>query len=126
MVVEEDQKKDLKVAPHLKEVHLHPKHFYKMNVQGAMAILNHDTTAAIKYYITKEKIGLEHLTTAWFLELVYKWYIIMSSRVTKHGLSKNNVTEFTDTTTFLEDFMKIIVNIHIVESGYWKPVQTGI
>lgn len=45
-----------------------------MKVQGAMAILNHDVSAAIKYYIAKGKIEEKHITTAWFLQYIHKWY----------------------------------------------------
>lgn len=47
-VIEEDKKVDLKIAPYLKEIYIQPNHFDKMKVQGAMAILNHDVSAALK------------------------------------------------------------------------------
>ena len=125
-VVEEDNKMELKIAPYLKETHLNPNHYQKMAVQGAMAILNHDTSAAIKFYISKGKISQNHLTTAWFLELIYKWYSILSSRSAKLGLSKNNMVEYEETLKFLKDMIHITSNIKIGQKGHWKPIQTGI
>lgn len=125
-VIEEDKNVDLKIAPYLKEIHVQPQHFDKMKVQGAMALLNHDVAAAIKYYIARGKIAEKHLTTAWFLEIVHKWYNIMTSRIIKHGLSKRNMDEYNATIDFLKEFVEITRNIYIGSKRHWKPLQTGI
>jgi hypothetical protein len=83
-----------------------------MKIQGAMAILNHDVSAAIKFYIAKGKIPEKHLTTAWFLEYIHKWYNIMSARTVKLGLSKNNMDENNAKVNFLEEILHITTNIH--------------
>jgi hypothetical protein len=126
MVIEADKNVDLKIAPYLKEIYIQPNHYDKMKVQGAMAILNHDVSAAIKFYISKGKIPEKHLTTAWFLEYTHKWYNIMSARTVKLGLSKNNMDEYNATVNFLEEILHITTNIHIGSGGYWKPFQKGI
>jgi hypothetical protein len=126
IVAEEDKKVHLKVAPYLKECHLELNHFDKMKVQGAMAILSHDVSAAIKYYISKGKIEQKHLTTSWFLEIIHKWYNIMSARTATQSLSTYNRDEYNTTISFLKEIIKITVNMYVGENGHWKPLQAGL
>nr|XP_015833635.1 PREDICTED: uncharacterized protein LOC107397558 [Tribolium castaneum] len=125
-VVEEEKKVEIKIAPYLREKYLNPNHFDKMKVQGAMAILNHDTSAAIKYYISRGKISQEHSTTSWFIEIIHKWFSIMSSRYIKDGLSKRNSDEYLQTLDFLNEVIHVTNHLYVGTRGYWKPIQTGI
>ena len=73
-------------------------------------------TDAIQFYISKGKISQNHLT-AWFLEIIHKWYNIMSSRSGKLDLSKNNMVE--ETLKFLKDMLHVTLNIKIGQKGHW-------
>lgn len=56
IVLSEDSKVALKVAPRLKENLIQPGHFDKMNVGFALALVNRDVAAGIKFYIDQNKI----------------------------------------------------------------------
>lgn len=64
VVISEDKKLDLKMAPRLKENMIKPGHFDKMNVGFALAVVNRDVGAAIRHYIGENKLDRKHLTTA--------------------------------------------------------------
>ncbi|KAH9372434.1 hypothetical protein HPB48_010491 [Haemaphysalis longicornis] len=105
-----DAERDLKLAPHLKPAYLDQDHFAKMNVASAVAVLNHSVGAAIRVR--------EALTTAWFVERVYRWFTLMTSRQT---LMMRQLA-------FLKEFMEIFAHVSIKKSNQrdqFKPVQAG-
>lgn len=51
-----------------------------MSVGLALALVNRDVAAAIKYYISINKLDSTTHTTAWFLEMFEKWYSVMNCR----------------------------------------------
>lgn len=63
---------ELKVAPRLKKNVIQPNHYEKMSVGLALALVNRDIAAAIKYYIGTNKLDSTAYTTAWFLEMFEK------------------------------------------------------
>ncbi|KAH9374963.1 hypothetical protein HPB48_022621 [Haemaphysalis longicornis] len=75
-----DAERDLKLAPHLKPAYLDQDHFAKMNVASAVAVLNHSVGAAIRVLVSLGRMEEEALTTAWFVERVYRWFTLMTSR----------------------------------------------
>ena len=77
-----------------------------------MPILNHETSATIKFYISNRKIAQNHLTV-WFLEIIHMWYNIMSCRSAKLGLSKNNMVEYEEALKLPKDMLHITSNIKI-------------
>ena len=61
---------DLKIAPHLKEVHVNPGQYQKMKVNLAAQVLSHTTATALKFCVDRKLICPEALTTAWFLQTI--------------------------------------------------------
>ena len=82
--------KDLKLAPKLTNVILNPGHFGKMKVSHALNFFSHSISSALRYLVECEGYDKSHLTTAWFLDFVNKWFDLMSSRHPVMALSKCN------------------------------------
>ncbi|KAL3226642.1 hypothetical protein MRX96_024842 [Rhipicephalus microplus] len=72
-----DAKHQLKLLPHLKLRDLDPSNFEKMNVATAHALFHHATAAGLRYFVHKNHLPEEALTTAFFLEQVFRWFAIM-------------------------------------------------
>lgn len=129
VLVEEDAKHDLKLAPHLKPKHLDGTHYDKMNVSCAVAVLNHAVAAGIKYLVEARKLPEKALTTAWFLEQVHRWFTLITSRSFSVAMSKAKENKHDEAVTFLKGFMKLFQNLNIRKAGQadaFKPVQAGV
>lgn len=127
-LVKLDAKHNLKIAPHLKEVCLGQGHFEKMKVGLAFSLFNHDTAAALRYLVQIGKLKKKALTTAWFFEVVFKWFKIMTSRTTKLAISRLDDVKYEDTISFLHDVVKLFESLKIGDpvKAQWKPIQTGV
>ncbi|EEC12827.1 hypothetical protein IscW_ISCW008640, partial [Ixodes scapularis] len=125
-----DSTLQLNIAPHLKPARLDPGHFEKMKVGLVFSLLNHDTAAALRFLVQRGDMPQDALTTAWFIEVVFKWFKIMTSRTTKLAISKHNEVKFDDTVLFLQDTIRLFESLEIIDldddKHAWKPVQTGI
>lgn len=127
-LVDFQEKRDLKLAHKLTSDHLDDKHFDKMKVSRATTVLSHDVSCGIKF-IAEESKDDSGLTTAWFIELVSKWFSLMTSRNPVMALSKFNKKEYHDTIKFLEEVIVVFRNLRIVGNNnkvIWKPIQTGV
>ncbi|KAH8019447.1 hypothetical protein HPB51_019469 [Rhipicephalus microplus] len=130
-VVEVDAKADLKLAPHLKEACVQPGHFEKMKVGFAFSLFNNDTAAALRMLVEAKDDEInktDALTTAWFVETVFKWFKLMSSRTTKLAISHFDEQRYKETVTFLKGMIDLFEKIEIGTDAKkcWKPIQTGI
>lgn len=108
---------DLKLAPHIKEKHLNSLYFDKMDVGSAYTFLNHAVGAAIKYLVQEGIIGEETLTRAWFLELVFKWFSLMTSRTIKLAVSELNPKKHEEAVTLLEKVGYIFSRLSFYKQG---------
>jgi hypothetical protein len=104
-VISEDTKVDLKAASRLKENIIKPGHFDKIKVGYALALINRDVATGIKFYIDENKIDKKSYTTAWFFEMMHKWFCIMNCRSAKLAISHNKEEEYSDTISFLKDII---------------------
>ncbi|KAG8226417.1 hypothetical protein J437_LFUL012513 [Ladona fulva] len=120
-----DSGNQLKLAPLLRESCLQPNHFEKMKVGLAIALLNHQTGAAIEYAVETNKISKDALTTAWFLKLMHRWFNVVASRTKCMALSREEGDDG-ETLAFLKKVRDIFTQIKIGGKGNWKPVQTGV
>lgn len=120
-----DQKDTLKLCPYLKESSITPSHFEKMNVSLSVSLLNKSVASAILFHIANNNIAGEHKTTAWFLNIMYKWFKLMTDRYQKLALSYCKVDVYKDNINFLRDFLEIVRGI-TVSNGGWKPFQSGL
>lgn len=57
--------------------------------------------------------------------MMHKWFEIMTCRHPKLALSHHDETIYTETITFLKDFIDIVNGI-TVGNGPWKPFQSGL
>lgn len=118
--------KEIKLAPKLSEAHIHPSHFDKMKVPRAMNFFSHAVLSGIQCLVQHEGFDKAHLTTAWFINLINKWFDLMSSRHPNMALSKFNSASNEETINYLQLVLNVFRNMHIGKSGHWKPVQTGV
>lgn len=112
------EEKELKLAPKLRDYILNPKGFEKMKVGVATSLFNADTVHALQFLAVEHSCA-EYNTTAWFINMVSQWWIIMTSRHPFTGINSCN-----NTIKFLKEFLEIIRNVKI--GKMWKPVQTGM
>jgi hypothetical protein len=66
--------KELKLAPKLTANSLKVSHFNKMRVDVACQVLSPSVAAALRYMVENEGWDEDVLTTAWFVDLVAKWF----------------------------------------------------
>ncbi|XP_064468717.1 uncharacterized protein LOC135382992 [Ornithodoros turicata] len=125
-----DEKHSLKLAPRLKLKHLSGNHFDKMNVSTACALFSHSVAAALKLLVEHRKIDVTALTTAWFLEQVFKWFSLMTSRTPTMALSDMCPEKGKEAKLFLLEFMEMFRKLSIIDKNRtnptWKPVQSGV
>ncbi|KAH8026815.1 hypothetical protein HPB51_025023 [Rhipicephalus microplus] len=76
----------------------------------------------------KGDLPQEALTTAWFIETIYRWFKVLASRTTRLGISKLNDQKYEDSLIFLKDMVTLFTDLKIGSPSkhVWKPVQTGI
>lgn len=125
-VIELEEGAEFKIAPRLTKASISPKHFDKMKVGPAYTLFHHDTAAALRYYVEKgelEELEAEAVTTAWFVDQVQKWFVMLTSRTKKDAMMHQNP----DGVKFLESFILLFQGLAIgSEGGPWKPIQTGV
>ncbi|KAH8027231.1 hypothetical protein HPB51_003684 [Rhipicephalus microplus] len=103
-----DSKHQLKLLPHLKLRDLDPSHFEKMNVATAHALFHHSTAAGLRYLVHRNHLPEEALTTAFFLEQVFRWLTIMTSRTMQTALSELCPQKGDEAECFLVTFIGMV------------------
>ncbi|KAG0432303.1 hypothetical protein HPB47_020970 [Ixodes persulcatus] len=99
--------------PHLKTSYLDPSHFEKMNVSSAVAVLNHSVGAAIRVLVCLGQLPSEALTTAWFVEQVFWWFSLMTSRGISMAMSLFKPGSHDQEVAFLEEFVGMFSRLSI-------------
>jgi hypothetical protein len=122
LLEEIQRKKELKLAPNLKETHLNPNQFEKMKVATAAQVISKTTASALETLVKLEYLPTKALTTAWFLRTFRRWFDILNSRDLKAAISKKNLLALTED---LKDILCVVEKMEI-GPGRWKPVQRGI
>lgn len=88
-----------------------------MNVEYALVLITRDVAAVTKYFSLKNKIQKEHLTIAWFFELMHKWFCAINCRSPKLAISLNDEGNYQETVTPLQDVIFTIENIIVGLKG---------
>lgn len=114
-----------KLAPKLTEEDLLPNHFNKMKVSTSTNVIAHTVSSALKF-LAEVLHKPAYLTTAWFLDQVERWFYLMSSRYSSCALSKFNDRVYSESITFLKDFMYLFSKMEVGLKKIWKPSQTGV
>lgn len=124
-VVDYDAERELKVAPALSEVHVSSGHFTKMKVGVALQFFR-EAAPAIRFLVKEGLLDPSAETTAWFFDLVSKWYALMSSRHPTLALSHRNMEKYYAALKTLRLAAETIQGMNMGATSQWKPSQAGL
>lgn len=99
-----------------------------MKVSKARHVVNRDVSCSLKFMAVEEG-NTAAMTTSWFIEIVNKWFEIMTNRKTLLALRRSNVRVYEETITFLNDVIKLFEELQVKNPNgktSWKPIQTGV
>lgn len=125
LLMEAQGKPGLKLATKLSERVIHPTNFDKMSVAGARALFSKPVVDGLIYLVKEEGYSSDLLTTAAFVDVVSKWFDLVSSREIRRALSRKREDKFKEAIAFLEEIIKLFHDITF-DKGGWKPIQTGV
>lgn len=119
-----------KLAPNIKLDDFSSGTFNKMKVNKAKNFLSRDVSTSLQFLAT-ENSKQEYCTTAFFIEIVSKWFTLVTSRAPKVALGKtidNIVSEkkFEESITFLESIIELFQEMKVGNGQQFKPVQRGV
>ena len=87
-----------------------------MRVCTSSRVIHNDVFAGLKFMAEDQEDCEDYETTAWFLEVLFKWYNLMASRSPGTALSLKNELRYNDSIDFLEDlYLYLIVYSVIVQ-----------
>lgn len=92
-----------------------------MNVSAAIHFFSIRTASALETAVKNNVLHKDALSTAHFIRTIHEWFSLLSSKVRKTSITKNNKE-----TKYI--FLEIIINL-IEETQFdkgWKPLNTGI
>jgi len=119
-IIKFQEKLDILLVPKLSEQNLVPNHFQKMKVGKSTNIINHDVCTALRF-LSDELNKPEYITTAWFIDIVDKWFTLMTSRHPVLALSKLKPEMYESSIKFLKGFIDIMMDIEV---GYKRNMET--
>ena len=125
LLVQYQEQHCLKIAPKLTQDVLHPRHFEKMNVRGAMAVFSKTTSSALEHLVENCGFPRDFCTTAKFIESMQKWYSLINSRCPSMALSLNNEDAFQDAVQFIKMMANLFATLK-TDDNKWKPYQTAL
>jgi len=125
-LVKFQEHRDLKPAPRLTSKHLDISHFDKMKVSQALHVFSHSVSSALRLMVATENWEENVLTTAWFLEIMNKWFELMTSRHPVMAFSKFNGDKYDSAVSCLRTVIDLFQHVSIGKKGAWKPVQSGV
>lgn len=123
-VIKYQEKLDFVLVPKLSELDLMPNHYQKMKVGKSTNVINHDVYTALQF-LSEELHKPEYLTTAWFINIIDKWFSLMTSRHPILALSKLKPDIYENTIQFLNSFIDVMKGLEVGNKRTWKPSQTG-
>jgi len=123
-IIKFQEKLDFLLVPKLSEQDLVPNNFQKMKVGKSTNIINHDVCTALRF-LSEELNKPEYITTAWFIDIVDKWFTLMTSRHPVLALSKLKPEMYESSITFLKGFIDVMMDIDVGYKRTWKPSQKG-
>lgn len=93
-----------------------------MNAKTNVALLNNDVAAGLFYCISESKINTKHRTTACFVQVMQRWFKLLTSRYAVFLSLKNK--NYDDNIKFLKYVQDIMYNLTV--NNTWKPFQTSV
>jgi len=121
-VIKYQEKLYFLLVPKLSEQDLMPNHFQKMKVGKSTNVINHDVYTALRF-LSEELNKPEYLTTAWFINLVDRWFSLMTSRHPVLALSKLKLDIYEETIQFLNSFKDIMSDLEVGQKGYGNHLR---
>lgn len=114
---------ELLLTPRLTIDDICTNNFNKMRVNKARNVFSHDVSSSFKL-LADEKNKPEYITTAWFVQIVSKWFSLMTSRCCTIVLGTKNENVYNASLDFLNNVINIFTQLKI--GNGFKPVQRGI
>lgn len=104
--------------------------FNKMEVNKAKNLLSRDVSASLNF-LAMQNFKKDYQTTALFIEVVSKWFMLVTSRTPNLALRKisgNELSEnkFQTSVTFLESIIELFSEIIIGSGAQFKSVQREV
>ena len=103
-----DCKSELKYAPNLKSDCFDVHGLAAMNVPRARKLLSQEVGAGLTTLVEVHEFPQEYKTTAFFCNMIGKWYNLVTSRRKSFALSKKDIRRFEDEMSFLDEVMNLI------------------
>jgi len=100
------------LAPKLTEQDLFPNHFQKMKVSKSTNVISHNVSSTLRF-LAEELHKPEYLTTAWYIEIIDKWFNLMTSRSPVMALSKLKPLVYKEAISFLNQFIDIMRKLKV-------------
>ena len=125
---EYQDKNTWKITPKLTNACFPKGNYEKMKVGPAMNFFSEDTAAGLRFLVKECGYTPEALTTAFFFDVVAKWYKFVSSRNSYMAFHKTLDETHLHMEQFLQDFTEIIDSLTFMSNkgDEQKPIQTGI
>lgn len=105
-----------KLTRKVKLDHTQSGHFSKMKVNKAKQILSREVSSSLKFLADQNEKG-KYITTAWFIEVVSKWFSLITARNPQVALGNNRTQEsyqkFNGAVKFLHTVITLFRNIKI-------------
>jgi hypothetical protein len=95
-----------------------------MSVGLALRLINNDTAGSLKYCVLQNRLPKEPLVTAWFFEIVNKWFNIVTSRSRMTAITRE-CNNFETKQQFLQEIISLFYGLKIGPKNAWKLVQTN-
>ncbi|KAE8739848.1 hypothetical protein FOCC_FOCC014649 [Frankliniella occidentalis] len=114
----------VKFAPRLSKKDIKQNFFSKMNTSAACHIFDHKTGKAIEFLAEEGVFEEDSKTTAWFIELMNKWFTILTSRTPLHALSFKNMDKYNEAISMLGQVVEVFTHLSVGDA--WKPCQTHV
>lgn len=93
---------------------------------GVAVKLFREAPPAIRYLIDRGVLPEEAETTAWFMELISKWYKLMSARHPKFALSRLDTSKYQNAIEKLSLAVETVRMMKMGLTAHWKPSQAGL
>lgn len=122
---------DLLMAPKITINELALGNFAKMKVNKAVNFLSSVTSSSLSFLADEDPDKQEYRATASFIEVVSKWFHLVSSRSHKFALGyipgdEESEFKYIEAVAFLQDVMRLFQDMKIGQQGLFKPVQRGV
>ncbi|KAE8742810.1 hypothetical protein FOCC_FOCC011668 [Frankliniella occidentalis] len=105
---------EFKCAPELTVKDLYPSHFGKMNTNEACHVFSHHGAGALDFLADQNVFDPKVKTTAWFMDLMNKWFKILSSKSLVNALSLKNMTAYEAAISV----MRLVIEVFKTTKGY--------